>query len=62
MGTNCAPLVADLILFCYERYFMLSLSDNNQLNKPIPLILKPPFLKNDIVSSEFMINGVILIL
>ena len=30
MGTNCAPLVADLILFCYERDFMLSLSDNNQ--------------------------------
>ena len=26
MGTNCAPLVA--VLFCYERDFMLSLSDN----------------------------------
>ena len=30
MGTNCAPLVADLFLFCYLRDFMLSLSDNNQ--------------------------------
>ena len=30
MGTNCAPLVADLFLFCYERDFMLSLSDNIQ--------------------------------
>ena len=30
MGTNCAPLVADLFSFCYERGFMLSLSDNNQ--------------------------------
>ena len=30
MGTNCAPLVADLFLFCYERESMLSLSDNNQ--------------------------------
>ena len=29
-GTNCAPLVADLFLFCYERDFMLYLSDNNQ--------------------------------
>ena len=29
MGINCAPLVADF-LFCYERDFMLSLSDNNQ--------------------------------
>ena len=27
MGTNCAPLVADLFLFCYERDFNLS-SDN----------------------------------
>ena len=30
MGTNCAPLVADLFLFCYERDIMLSQSDNNQ--------------------------------
>ena len=22
MGTNCAPLVADLFLFCYERDFI----------------------------------------
>ena len=27
MGTNCAPLVADLFLFCYERDRMLSLSE-----------------------------------
>ena len=32
MGTTCAPLVADLFLFCYERDFILSLSDNNQTN------------------------------
>ena len=30
MGTNCAPLVADLFLFCYERDFMISLSNDNQ--------------------------------
>ena len=30
MGTNCAPLVADLVLLCYERDFVLYLSDNNQ--------------------------------
>ena len=29
MSVNCAPLVADLFLFCYERDFMLSLADNN---------------------------------
>ena len=30
MGTNCAPPVADLLLFCFERDLMLSLLDNNQ--------------------------------
>ena len=30
MGTNCAPFVADLFLFCYETDFMLSLSEENQ--------------------------------
>ena len=30
MDTTCASLVADLFLFCYERDFMLSLSDNTQ--------------------------------
>ena len=30
MGTNCAPLIADLFLFCYERDFMMSLSDDKQ--------------------------------
>ena len=30
MGTNCAPLVADLFLFCCERDFMVSLSDDKQ--------------------------------
>ena len=30
MGTNCAHLVADLFLFCYERDFMMSFSDDNQ--------------------------------
>ena len=27
MGIDCVPLVADLLLFCYERDFMTSLSD-----------------------------------
>ena len=25
MGTNCAPLIADLILYCYERDFISNL-------------------------------------
>ena len=30
MDTNCAPLIADLFLFCYEIDIMLSLPDNTQ--------------------------------
>ena len=30
MGTNCAPLVAGLFLYCYERDFMDSLNHDNQ--------------------------------
>ena len=31
MGTNCAPLVVDLFLFCYERDFMMSLSGDKDV-------------------------------
>ena len=30
MSTNCAPLVANLFLFCYERDFMKDLSSDSQ--------------------------------
>ena len=30
MDTNCAPLVANLFLFCYDRDFMMSHSDDKQ--------------------------------
>ena len=30
MGTNCAPVVAHLFLFCYESDFIMSLSDDKQ--------------------------------
>ena len=36
MGTNCAPLVADWFLFCYERDFMKYLSSDNQAD-----VIKP---------------------
>ena len=35
MCTNCAPPVADLFFFSYERDFMLSLSDNNQAGQAV---------------------------
>ena len=30
MSTDCAPLVANLFMYCYERDFMMSLSDVKQ--------------------------------
>ena len=30
MGRKCAPIVADLFLFCCERDFIISLSHDNQ--------------------------------
>ena len=30
MGTNCTPLLVDLFLFCYERDFIMSFSDDKQ--------------------------------
>ena len=30
MDTNCAPLVFDLFLFCYERDLMMSLSGDKK--------------------------------
>ena len=30
MSTNCAPVVADLFLVCYERDLMMSLSGDKQ--------------------------------
>ena len=41
MGTNCAPLVADLFLFYYERDFMLSLSEMIKLIL-LKLLTLPP--------------------
>ena len=33
MGTNCAPSVADVFLFCYESDSMISLSEDKQADK-----------------------------
>ncbi len=51
MSTNCAPLVPDLFLYCYERDFMLSLStehhddllnmDNNHFSSLVNKIYPP---------------------
>ena len=30
MGTNCAPLITDLFLYCYECQFMAQLQEETQ--------------------------------
>ena len=32
MGTNCAPLITDLFLYCYERDFMSNLQKSKQFD------------------------------
>ena len=66
MGTNCAPLDADLFLFCYDRDFMLSLSENNQADVVVAFnstndllnIDNPYFAKmvSQIYSTELHLN------
>ena len=41
MGINCAPLFADLFLFCFDRNFMMSLSDDKQADVIDALTLHP---------------------
>ena len=46
MGTNCAPLIADQFLFCYERDFMLSLSGATQSDVIVALNSTTWYLDN----------------
>ena len=61
MGTNCAPLVADLFLFCYDRDFMLSVSDDNQSSRYLDDLLNIDnsffdSMVNHIYPSELQLN------
>ena len=70
MGTNCAPLIADLFLYCYERNFMSNLQKSkrfdliNKLNDTsrylydIFTIDSPEFAEHipDIYPREFQLN------
>ena len=51
MGSNCAPLVADLFLFCYERDFMMSLSDDKQADVIDTFNTTPRYL-DDILNND----------
>ena len=55
MGTNFAPLVADLFLFCCERDFMMSLSDD-KLMLLLRLTLHPVILNINNVYFDNMVS------
>ena len=46
MGTNCSPLVADLFLFCYDRDFMMYLSDDKQADVIVVFYTTSRYLDN----------------
>ena len=70
MGTNCAPLIADLFLYCYERDFMSYLlkskrfdlidmfNDTSRYLDDILTIDNPEFEKHfsDIYPVELQLN------
>ena len=70
MGTNCAPLIADLFLYCYERDFMSDLqkskrfdlidmfNDTSRYLDDIFTIDDPEFEKHipDIYPAELQLN------
>ena len=64
MGTNCAPLVADLILFCYERDFILSQSDDTQ-SEVIEAFISTSWYLDDLLNIDnnlfdIMVNHIYL--
>ena len=70
MGTNCAPLIADLFLYCYERDFISNLqkskrfdlidkfNDTSRYLDDIFIIDNPAFAKHipDIYPRELQLN------
>ena len=55
MGTNCAPLVSYVFLFCYERDFMKSLSPENQAEQTLSRLsipLQDTFKVDDLLNID----------
>ena len=59
MGTYCAPLVADLFLFYYERDFMISLSDDKQSDVFYAFNTTSKYLDDILSSTYFYFDNVV---
>ena len=62
MGTNCAPIVADSFLFCYERDFMKSLTKEKRYDMIESFISTFRYLDDllniDNIHSEQMVHRI----
>ena len=64
MGTNCAPHVADLFLYCYEKDFMDSLYHDNQadvieaFNSTFRYLDDPLYIDNPYFDFEDMVKQI----
>ena len=54
IGTYCAPLVADLSLFCYVKVTMMSLPDDKQADKTITLSKQTFYAQVFHISNNFV--------
>ena len=59
MGTNCAPLVADLFLFCNERDFMTSHSNDNQADIIVSFYSTSRFLHDLLYTDNPYFEGMV---
>ena len=59
MGTNCAPLVTDFFLFCYEGDFMMSLSEEKQSEVIEALSLTSRYLDDLLNIDDKYFDGLI---
>ena len=57
MSTDCASIVDYLFLFCYERDFMISLSDDNQADISEAFNSTSGYLKYLLDDNVFSINA-----
>ena len=54
MGTNCAPLAADLFLFCYKGDFMMSLSGDKQADINVAFNTTSRYLDDILKINNFL--------
>ena len=59
MGTNCAPLVACLFLFCYENYFMLSLFWDQETELIETFNSTPKYLNDLLTTDNICFDGIV---